>query len=141
MIHCTPVVESERSSWIVGTAMATIVWSMKVIETAKIIAARISLLFWAGDWFMAAGLPYPRARGFLPSLPGRLGSSSLSGIVAAAMPSVFWLGLGIAGFIFLVGVITGARSRTASVATGAAIGAYLGIMLSFPLLAIGLATS
>ena len=28
-----------------GSAIATIVWSMKVIETAKIIAARISLLF------------------------------------------------------------------------------------------------
>jgi hypothetical protein len=57
------------------------------------------------------------------------------------MPPVFWLGLGIAAFFFLVGVITGARSRTASLATGAAVGAYLGIMLSFPLLAIGLATS
>jgi hypothetical protein len=57
------------------------------------------------------------------------------------MPPVFWLGLDIAGFIFLVGVISGARSRTGSVATGAAIGAYLGVMLSFPLLAIGLATS
>ena len=57
------------------------------------------------------------------------------------MPPVFWLGLGIAAFFFLVGVVTGARSRTASLATGAAVGAYLGIMLSFPLLAIGLATS
>ncbi len=45
MIHCTPVEESERSSCRVGIAIATIVWSMKVIETAKIIAARISLLF------------------------------------------------------------------------------------------------
>jgi len=57
------------------------------------------------------------------------------------MPPVFWLGLGIAAFIFLVGVISGARSRTASLGTGAAIGAYLGLMCAFPLLAIGLATS
>ncbi len=57
------------------------------------------------------------------------------------MPPVFWIGLGIAGFIFLVGVISGARSRTASLRSGAAMGAYLGVMLAFPLLAIGLATS
>ncbi len=57
------------------------------------------------------------------------------------MPDVFWLGLGIAAFIFLVGVITGARSRTTGIATGAAIGAFLGVVLAFPLLAIGLATS
>ncbi len=57
------------------------------------------------------------------------------------MPDVFWLGLGIATFIFLVGVISGARSRTTSTLTGAAIGAFLGVVLAFPLLAIGLATS
>ncbi|HEX6752439.1 MAG TPA: hypothetical protein VF093_02460 [Solirubrobacterales bacterium] len=57
------------------------------------------------------------------------------------MPDVFWIGLGLAGFVFLVGVFSGVRSRTTSVRTGAAIGAYLGVMLAFPLLAIGLATS
>jgi hypothetical protein len=57
------------------------------------------------------------------------------------MPPVFWLGLGIAAFVFLVGTIAGARSRTASLKTGAATGAFLGVMLAFPLLAIGLATS
>ena len=57
------------------------------------------------------------------------------------MPPVFWIGLGLAGFIFFVGVISGARSRTASLGSGAAIGAYLGIMCAFPLLAVGLATS
>ncbi len=57
------------------------------------------------------------------------------------MPPVFWLGLGIAAFIFLVGVVAGTRSRTASAATGAAMGAYLGVMCAFPLIAIGLATS
>jgi hypothetical protein len=57
------------------------------------------------------------------------------------MPPVFWIGLGIAGFVFFAGVISGARSNTASLASGAAIGAYLGVMAAFPLLAIGLATS
>jgi hypothetical protein len=57
------------------------------------------------------------------------------------MPGVFWLGFGIAAAIFLIGCISGARSNTASLGTGAAMGAYLGIMLAFPLLAIGLATS
>jgi len=57
------------------------------------------------------------------------------------MPDVFWIGFGLAGLIFLVGAYAGARSRTTSVMTGAAIGAYLGVMAAFPLLAIGLATS
>jgi hypothetical protein len=57
------------------------------------------------------------------------------------MPPVFWIGLGIAGFVFLVGVIAGARSNTTSIAAGALTGAYLGVMMAFPLLAIGLATS
>jgi hypothetical protein len=57
------------------------------------------------------------------------------------MPDVFWIGLGIAVFIFLVGVVSGARSRTTSLATGAAMGAYLGLMCAFPLLAIGIASS
>jgi hypothetical protein len=57
------------------------------------------------------------------------------------MPDVFWLGFGIAATFFLVGAISGARSRTTGLRTGAAIGAYLGIMAAFPLLAIGVATS
>jgi hypothetical protein len=57
------------------------------------------------------------------------------------MPPIFWIGLGVAGFVFLVGVVSGARSRTATLASGAAMGAYLGVMLAFPLLAIGLASS
>ena len=57
------------------------------------------------------------------------------------MPPVFWIGAGIAGFIFLVGVISGARSSTTGVKAGAPMGLYLGVMLAFPLLAIGLATS
>jgi len=57
------------------------------------------------------------------------------------MPPVFWIGLGIAAFIFLVGCFSGARSRTASLGSGAMMGLYLGVMCAFPLLAIGLATS
>jgi hypothetical protein len=57
------------------------------------------------------------------------------------MPDVFWIGVVLAGAIFLIGVFAGARSHTTSLRTGAATGAYLGIMLAFPLLAIGLATS
>lgn len=57
------------------------------------------------------------------------------------MPDVFWIGLVLAAAVFLVGVFAGMRSRTTSLATGAAVGAYMGLMLAFPLLAIGLATS
>jgi len=57
------------------------------------------------------------------------------------MPDVFWIGLVLAAVIFSIGVFAGARSRTTSVLTGATVGAYMGIMLAFPLLAIGLATS
>ena len=57
------------------------------------------------------------------------------------MPPIFWIGLAFAGSIFFVSTVAGARSRTATVKTGAAIGLYMGVMLAFPLLAIGLATS
>jgi hypothetical protein len=57
------------------------------------------------------------------------------------MPSIFWLGLGIAVAFVLVGAIAGARSRSANFGSGAALGAAFGLMTAFPLLAIGLATS
>lgn len=57
------------------------------------------------------------------------------------MPSVFWIGLAIAGVFVLIGAFAGARSRSSNLAGGVAMGAYLGVMLAFPLLAIGLATS
>lgn len=57
------------------------------------------------------------------------------------MPDVFWIGLVLAAAIFLIGVFAAARSRTTSLLTGAAIGAFLGVMLAFPLLALGLAGS
>jgi uncharacterized membrane protein len=57
------------------------------------------------------------------------------------MPTIFWLGLGIAAFVILVGAISGARSRSATLASGALMGLYFGVMLAFPLMAIGLSTS
>ena len=57
------------------------------------------------------------------------------------MPDVFWIGLGLAGFIVLVGFLAGARSRNTKTLTGLAIGAFLGVLAAFPLLAIGLSTS
>src|SRR5215472_10311875 len=38
-----PLEDRPRSRWIVGAAIETMVWSMKVIATAKIIAVRIRL--------------------------------------------------------------------------------------------------
>jgi hypothetical protein len=57
------------------------------------------------------------------------------------MPDVFWIGLGIAAFCVLVGFVAGVKSSTTRTLTGVTIGAYLGLMAGFPLLAIGLATS
>jgi hypothetical protein len=57
------------------------------------------------------------------------------------MPPLFWIGLGIAAFCTLVGFVSGARSASTATATGLAIGAFIGMMAGFPLLAIGLSTS
>jgi hypothetical protein len=57
------------------------------------------------------------------------------------MPDIFWLGFGIALFGVLVGFIAGAKSRDTATLTGLAIGAFLGLMAGFPLLAIGLANT
>ena len=57
------------------------------------------------------------------------------------MPDVFWIGLGIAAFCVLVGFIAGTKSSTTPTLTGIAIGAFLGLMAGFPLLAIGLSTA
>jgi hypothetical protein len=56
------------------------------------------------------------------------------------MPDTFWIGLAITGFCVVVGLIAGARSQTTRTLTGLALGAYLGLMAGFPLLALGLAT-
>src|SRR5690606_1554999 len=52
MIHWVPVADSPRSFCSSGIAKATIVWSMNVIDTAKIIAARTRVF----DPFMAQTL-------------------------------------------------------------------------------------
>jgi hypothetical protein len=57
------------------------------------------------------------------------------------MPDVFWIGLSITAICVLIGFIAGARSSTTRTLTGVAVGAYLGLMAGFPLLALGLATS
>lgn len=57
------------------------------------------------------------------------------------MPDVFWIGLSVTAFCVLVGFIAGARSATTSTLTGLAIGAFLGLMAGFPLLAIGLSNA
>jgi hypothetical protein len=57
------------------------------------------------------------------------------------MPPIFWIGAGLAALICVIGAFTGARSRTATFGSGAAIGAFMGFMIAFPLIAIGLASS
>lgn len=57
------------------------------------------------------------------------------------MPDVFWIGLVLAVVFFLIGVYGGARSPSTGIRTGAAIGAFMGVMMAFPLLALGLAGS
>jgi hypothetical protein len=57
------------------------------------------------------------------------------------MPDTFWIGLTISAACILIGLLAGARSHTTKTVTGLAIGAYLGLMAGFPLLALGLATS
>ena len=57
------------------------------------------------------------------------------------MPSVFWIGVGFAAVIFCTSLMISARSRSGNIVNGAAIGLFLGFMLAFPLIALGLATS
>jgi hypothetical protein len=57
------------------------------------------------------------------------------------MPDVFWIGLTITAACVLIGLVAGARSRTTRTLTGLGVGAFLGLMAGFPLLALGLATS
>ena len=57
------------------------------------------------------------------------------------MPDVFWIGLVITGACIVIGLVAGAKSSSTKTLTGLALGAYLGLMAGFPLLALGLATS
>jgi hypothetical protein len=57
------------------------------------------------------------------------------------MPSIFWIGCGLAALIAFISALIGARSNTMTFASGAAMGLFMGFMLAFPLIAIGLASS
>ncbi|HEY5333763.1 MAG TPA: hypothetical protein VIJ21_09475 [Solirubrobacterales bacterium] len=57
------------------------------------------------------------------------------------MPSIFWIGCGVAALICAIGAFSGVRSQSATFGSGAAMGLYLGFMIAFPLIAIGLASS
>ena len=57
------------------------------------------------------------------------------------MQTILWIPIGVVVLGLLGGAMIGARSRTGTARTGAAIGIYLGLMISFPLLALGLSTS
>jgi hypothetical protein len=57
------------------------------------------------------------------------------------MPSIFWIGVGVAALVCFITSMIGARSNTMTFASGAAMGAFMGFMLAFPLIAIGLASS
>jgi hypothetical protein len=57
------------------------------------------------------------------------------------MPSIFWIGVGVAAVVCVTGAFTGARSASATFGSGAAMGAFMGFMIAFPLIAIGLSTS
>ena len=57
------------------------------------------------------------------------------------MPDVFFIGLAIAGISILIGLIAGAKSHTTKTLTGLAIGAFLGLVFAFPLLALGLSNA
>ncbi|HVX34148.1 MAG TPA: hypothetical protein VHA80_13505 [Solirubrobacterales bacterium] len=57
------------------------------------------------------------------------------------MPSIFWIGCGVAALIAFISALVGARSNSMTFMSGAAMGLFMGFMLAFPLIAIGLASS
>jgi hypothetical protein len=57
------------------------------------------------------------------------------------MPTVLWIPIGLFVVGVLGGAMIGAGSRSGSAGTGILIGAFLAVMVSFPLLAIGLANT
>lgn len=57
------------------------------------------------------------------------------------MPSIFWIGVGFAALIAFISSVIGARSNTMTFSTGLAQGLFMGFMLAFPLIAIGLSSS
>lgn len=57
------------------------------------------------------------------------------------MPAIFWIGCGFAALFAFCSALVGARSSTMTFASGAAMGLFMGFMLAFPLIAIGLSSS
>jgi hypothetical protein len=57
------------------------------------------------------------------------------------MADVFWIGFAIFGVGVLIGFLIGVGDRDTSLLAGLAMGAFLGVMFGFPLLALGLSTS
>lgn len=81
----------------------------------------------------------PSGSGYLQSTLPRRGRDSI--VSPALMPDVFWIGFAVFAFSVFVGFVASARSRDTRTLTGVAIGAFLGLMAAFPLLALGLANS
>jgi hypothetical protein len=57
------------------------------------------------------------------------------------VPEVLWIPIGAVVLGVLLGAMVGASSRSSSARSGALVGFYLSLMASFPLLALGLATT
>ena len=57
------------------------------------------------------------------------------------MQTILWFPIGAIVLGVIVGAMLGSRSRSSSAGSGALIGLSLAVMTTFPLLALGLATS
>jgi hypothetical protein len=57
------------------------------------------------------------------------------------MDQIFWIPIGVFVIGTLLGAVVGAKTQSGSAGTGALIGAFLSVMATFPLLAIGLANT
>lgn len=57
------------------------------------------------------------------------------------MDPIFWFPIGAVVLGILLGAYYGGRSRTSDAKTGVLIGIFIGVMVTFPLLAIGLANA
>jgi hypothetical protein len=57
------------------------------------------------------------------------------------MDQIFWIPIGVIAVGLLLGSWIGASSRSSSARSGALVGLYLGVMATFPLIAIGLANT
>ena len=57
------------------------------------------------------------------------------------MDQIFWIPIGVFVVGTLLGTVIGAKAQSGSAGTGALIGAFLAVMATFPLLAIGLSNA